>query len=282
MEFQFMQVDIPEEKSFSVLVQQYDTSSVIHMHKNYELNFVTSGSGKRIVGNHISSFESNDLILIGPNLLHHREFSETEKNIPPECLILYISESLINRDLVQIKELEAIHDLFKRAINGVAFKGDSVKLIKQQILQLAELQGSDGFIALLKLLKSLTEIEEQEILSLTPEFTVSQYKDLDQIKIVYNYVLLNIQDTITLDAVSGLLNMAPGSFCRFFKKRTGKSFLQYVKDIRISIASKMLSNTEKPIAQICFESGYNNLANFNFYFRSIMKMTPSEYRRNFR
>ncbi|NEW85626.1 MAG: hypothetical protein GZ094_25135, partial [Mariniphaga sp.] len=206
MEFQFMQVDIPEEKSFSVQVQQYDTSSVIHMHKNYELNFVTSGSGKRIVGNHISSFDSNDLILIGPNLLHHRELSETEKNIPLECLILYISESLINRDLIQIKELEAIHDLFNRAKSGVAFKGDSVKLIKQQMLQLAELQGSDGFIALLILLKSLTEIEEKEILSLAPEFTVSHYKDLDQIKIIYNYVLLNIQDTITLDAVSGLLN----------------------------------------------------------------------------
>lgn len=282
MEFQFMKVDIPEEKSFSVQKQRCETSSVIHMHKNYELNFVTSGNGKRIVGNNISSFEINDLVLIGPNLLHHRELSETDRNNPPECLILYISESLINRDLVQIKELEAIHDLFKKAIRGVAFKGDSVKLIKQQMLQLSELQGSDGFIALLKLLINLTEIEEQEILSLAPEFQVSHYKDLDQIKIVHDYVLRNIQDTITLDVVSGLLNMAPGSFCRFFKKRTGKSFLQYMKDIRISIASRMLSNTEKPIAQICYESGYNNLANFNFYFKSIMKMTPSEYRRNFR
>jgi len=282
MEFQFMKVDIPEEKSFSVQKQQYDTSSVIHMHKNYELNFVISGSGKRIVGNNISSFERNDLVLIGSNLLHHREFSEPDSNNPPECLILYISESLINRDLVQIKELEAIHDLFNRAISGVAFKVEGIKQIEQQMLQLAEMQGSDGFIALLKLLKSLTEIKEQEILTLAPEFPVSHYKDLDQIKIIYDYVLHNIQETITLDTVSGLLNMAPGSFCRFFKKRTGKSFLQYVKDIRISIASQMLSNTEKPIAQICYESGYNNLANFNFYFKSIMKMTPSEYRKNFR
>jgi len=282
MEFQLMKVDIPEEKSFSVQKEGYDTSSVFHMHKSYELNFVTSGSGKRIVGNNISTFESNDLVLIGPNLPHHRELSEQERSNPPECLILYISESLINRDLVQIKELEAIHDLFNRAKSGVAFKGEGIKQIERQILQLHDLKGSDAFIVLLKLLKSLTEIEEQEILSLAPEFPVSRYKDLDQIKIVYDYVLRNIQEVIRLDAISGLLNMAPGSFCRFFKKRTGKSFMQYVKDIRISIASKMLSNTEKPIAQISFESGYNNLANFNFYFRSIMKMTPSEYRRNFR
>lgn len=282
MEFQFTTIDIPEEKSFSVQKQTLEAYSVIHTHKNYELNLMTSGSGKRIVGNNISSFENYDLILIGPNLPHSRELTESARNNPPVCLLLYISESLANCDLFQIKELETIHNLLNRALSGLAFKGKGIKLIEQQMRELAELHGSDSFIALIKLLKSLTEIEEQEILSLTPELPVSYYKDLDQIKTVYDFVLDNIQETITLDMASGLLHMAPGSFCRFFKKRTGKSFLQYVKDIRISIASKMLSNTEKPIAQICYESGYNNLANFNFYFKSIMKMTPSEYRRNFR
>ena len=282
MEFQFTTIDIPQGKSFIVQKQQYEKISVIHTHKNYELNLMTTGSGKRIVGNNISSFENYDLILIGPNLPHSRELSESDRNNPPECLILYISESLANRDLIQIKELESIRNLFSRAMSGLAFKGEGVKQIEQQIMQLADLQGSDSFIALIKLLKSLTEIERQEILSLTPELPLSYYKDLDQIKTVYDYAIRNIQNTITLDTAAGLLNMAPGSFCRYFKKRTGKSFMQYVKDIRISRASKLLSNTEKTIAQICIESGYNNLANFNFYFKSIMKMTPSEYRKNFR
>ncbi|HEY3389271.1 MAG TPA: AraC family transcriptional regulator, partial [Prolixibacteraceae bacterium] len=276
MEFRFTTINIPDEKSFSVQKQTIEEFSVIHAHKAYELNLITSGSGKRIVGNNVSSFEGNDLILIGPDLPHSRELSESQRDNPPECLVLYISESLVNRDLIHIRELDAIHRLFSQSLSGLAFKGKGVSQIEQQMLQLENLHGSDSFIALIKLLKNLTEIEEQEILSLTPELTVDYHKDLEQIKTVYDFVLRNIQDTITLDMVSGLLNMAPGSFCRFFKKRTGKSFLQYVKDIRISIASKMLSGTEKPIAQICFESGYNNLANFNFYFKSIMKMTPSE------
>ena len=271
-----------EEKSFSVQKQGYEAYSVIHAHKNYELNLMTSGSGKRIVGNNISTFENNDLILIGSDLPHKRELNESGINNPPECLILSISENLVNNNLIQIKELESIRHLFERAMSGIAFKGEGVKLIEQQMMQLEELQGCDRFIALIRLLISLTEFEEQEILSLTPELTLSNYKDLEQIKTVYDFVLRNIQDTISLDTVAGLLHMAPGSFCRFFKKRTGKSFMQYVKEIRISIASNMLSNTEKPIAQICLESGYNNLANFNFYFKSIMKMTPSEYRKNFR
>ena len=282
MEFLFKTIDILEEKSFSVQKQRYEEYSVIHAHKNYELNLMTLGSGKRIVGNNISSFENNDLILIGPNLPHNRILTGPERNNPPECLILYISERMINNDLIRIKELETIQQLFIRAMSGLAFKGDGVKQVEQKITQLAGLQGTDGFIALLQLLKSLTEIEGQELLSLSPELLDSHYKDLDKIKMVYDYVLHNIHNPITLDEVAGLLHMAPGSFSHFFKKRTGKSFLQYVKDIRISIASKMLSNTEKPIAQICLESGYNNLANFNFYFKSLMKMTPSEYRKNFR
>ena len=271
-----------EEKSFSIQKQGYEVYSTLHTHKNYELNLMTSGSGKRIVGNNISTFENNDLILIGPDLPHNRELNESGKNNPPECLILSISENLVNDNLIRIQELESIRHLFERAKSGLAFKGKGVKLIEQQMMQLEELQGCDSYIALIKLLISLTEFEEQEILSLTPELTLSNYKDLDQIKTIYDFVLRNIQDTIPLDTAAGLLHMAPGSFCRFFKKRTGKSFLQYVKDIRISIASNMLSNTEKPIAQISLESGYNNLANFNFYFKSIMKMTPSEYRKNFR
>lgn len=282
MEFQFKTIDILEEKSFSVQKQRYEEYSVIHAHKNYELNLMTLGCGKRIVGNNISSFEINDLILIGPNLPHNRILNGPERINPPECLILYISERLINNDLMRIKELETILQLFIRAMSGLAFKGDGVKQAEQKITQLGELQGTDGFIALIQLLKSLTEIEGQELLSLSPELLDSHYKDLDKIKMVYDFVLRNIHNPITLDQVAGLLHMAPGSFSHFFKKRTGKSFLQYVKDIRISTASKMLSNTEKPIAQICLESGYNNVANFNFYFKSLMKMTPSEYRKTFR
>ena len=282
MEFHFTAIDIPPGKSFLVQKQSVEEFPIIHTHKNYELDLLTSGSGKRIVGNNVSMFENYDLILIGPDLPHSRELHELERNNPPVSLTLYISESIINNVLIQIPELEQIQNLFSRALSGIAFKGADLKAIALQMEQLADLQGIESFIAIIKLLKSLTEIKEQEILSLAPELPVSYYKDLDQIRIVYDYVFQNIQDSVTLDTVAGLLHMAPGSFCRYFKKRTGKSFIQYVKDIRISLASKMLSSTEKPITQICYESGYNNLANFNFYFKSIMKMTPSEYRKNFR
>jgi len=282
MEFQFKTIDILHGKSFWVQKQQYEEFSVIRANKHYELNLITSGRGKRIVGNNISTFENSDLILLGPDLPHRHEISEPERNNSPECLVLYISEILVKNDLIQIPELKSIQGLFSRALSGIAFKGFDVNTIFHQIELLIDLQGIESFISLINLLKTLAGIEEYEILSLTPELPVSLYKDLDQIKKVYDYVLRNIQENITLETAAELLHMAPGSFCRFFKKRTGKSFIQYLKDVRISVASRMLSQTEKPISQICLESGYNNLANFNFYFKKIMKMTPSEYRKNFR
>lgn len=282
MEFQYTINNIPPGKSFIVQKLSGQEFSVIHAHKDYELNLITSGKGKRIVGNNISTFENGDLVLIGPDLTHSWEFAYSERNKFSECLTIIISETLINGSLTQFEELESIRKLFDRALKGVAFKGNHAKEAAKQMKQLAEIHGFESFIAMLKLLKTLAEIKEQEIISITPELPDSYYKDLDQVKIIYSFVMCNLQNTITLDTAAGLLNMAPGSFCRFFKKRTGKSFIQYVKDIRISHASKMLSDTELPIAQISFESGYSNLANFNFYFKSLMKMTPSEYRKNFR
>ncbi len=280
MEFQYISNSFPPGKSFIVLPNP--EFSVIQAHKDYELKLITSGHGKRIVGNNISAFENGDLILVGPDLPHGHEFIQSEQSNLPECLALIISESFITGGLALSGELDTIRQLFARAMKGLAFKANKLHEIATQLRYLAQLNGFESFIVLMKLLNTLTEIEDQEIISLTPELPLSYYKDIDQIKIVYDFVLRNLQNTITLDTAAGLLHMAPGSFCRFFKKRTGKSFIQYVKDIRVSRACNLLSNSELPIAQICFESGYSNLANFNFYFKSIMKMTPSEYRKNFR
>ena len=282
MEFKFKTIDIPQGKSFWVQKQKYSEFSVIIAHKHYQLSLIPSGRGKRIVGNNISSFENCDLILLGPNLPHRFEIHENEIANAPECLALYLSLGFVQSSLVQIPEFEPIRDLFGKAQSGIVFRGFDVKTITSQIGLLDRSSGIESMIALFGLLKTLTEIEEQEILSLAPGLPVSLYKDLDQVKKVYDYVSRNIQKTITLETASEILHMAPESFCRYFKKRTGKTFIQYLKEIRISVASQMLSQTEKPISQICIESGYNNLANFNFYFKKTMKLTPSEYRKNFR
>jgi YesN/AraC family two-component response regulator len=127
----------------------------------------------------------------------------------------------------------------------------------------------------------LLKISDTEKLSNPIDQEVVFPKNLEKINKVYAYVFQNIQEGVKLEEASAMLHMAPSSFCRFFKKKTDLTFMEYVKRVRVGIAAKLLAETDKQITQICYESGYNNLANFNYYFKNIMGKTPSNYRRSF-
>jgi len=283
MEFIFEKIHVPHEHSFITReLQLPEDYAKIHSHKNFELNLITSGSGRRIVGNNISSFETGDLVLLGPDLPHCWEILEHDGENPPSCIVIHFYENIISSDFFNIPELETIVDLLNKAGSGLFFKGSKVGKVKESLKQLVNLHGLPSYIELLKVFNILLEIDDRETLSHTSDYPPSFTKNLDQINSIYEYVFMNIQEGVKLEAAAAILNMAPGSFCRYFKKKTGLTFMQYVKEVRIGLAAKMLAETEKPVSQICFECGYNNLANFNFYFKNIMGETPSEYRKNFR
>ncbi|MBL7973166.1 MAG: helix-turn-helix domain-containing protein [Prolixibacteraceae bacterium] len=248
---------------------------------NFELNYITSGSGKRIVGNSISSYAEGDLVLLGPNIPHCWEVLETGAETPPECIVTHFYENIISSDFFNIPELEDVVDLLKNAGNGIWFKGKKTEKVGQTLKKMATLSGMERYIELLKVFNLLLQIEDREILALPSSLPNSYDKDHDQINKIYEYVFNNIQSGIKLKEASALVYMEPGSFCRYFKKKTNQTFMDYVKNVRIGIAAKLLSETDKQITQICYECGYNNLANFNHYFKVIMKKTPSEYRKDF-
>jgi transcriptional regulator GlxA family with amidase domain len=144
------------------------------------------------------------------------------------------------------------------------------------------LDGLDLYIELLKVFNLLLHIEEREYLALPSSLSEKYDKDYDQINKIYEYVFKNIQEGIKLEEAAKLVFMEPSSFCRYFKKKTHQTFMDYVKSVRIGIAAKLLAETDKQITQICYECGYNNLANFNHYFKITMMKTPSEYRKEFK
>jgi len=283
MEYVFEKIHVPHQHSFiSREIQLAERLPKIHSHNNYELNYIVSGAGRRIVGDHISSFERNDLVLLGPEVPHSWEILESQKNVAPSCITTHFYENIISSDFFNIPELEDVVDLLKRAHRGIYFKGSRIKKIRGKLERLITLDGLESYIELLTILNDLLKWENFEYLASAVDLPEKFTKDLDRINKVYEYVFLNIEEGIKLEDVAGLLHMAPGSFCRYFKKKTNRTFSQYVKGVRIGIAAKMLIETEKSVTQICYDSGYNNLANFNHYFKSIMKQTPSEYRKNFR
>ncbi len=283
MEYVFEKIQVPNQHSFiSREIQLSERLPKIHSHKNFELNYIVSGSGRRIVGDNISSFEKGDLVLLGPELPHSWEILESQKNIPPSCITTHFYENIIGSDFFNIPELEDVENLLKQANRGVSFKGSKIKRIGARLENLVNLESLESYIELLHIFNDLLRVETFEYLTSAINLPEKFTKDLDRINSVYEYVFLNIEEGIKLEDVADLLHMAPGSFCRYFKKKTNHTFTQYVKGVRIGIAAKMLIETEKSITQICYDSGYNSLANFNHYFKSLMNKTPSEYRKNFR
>jgi len=258
------------------------TSHKIHSHKNFELNYITSGSGKRIVGNSISSFTPGDLVLLGPDTPHCWDVLDFEQDSPPECIVTHFYENIISSDFFNIPELEQVVDLLKNSINGIWFKGKKTEKVGNVLKKMVSLKGLELYIELLKVFHLLLGIEERENLALPSSLPNIFDKDQNHINKIYEYVFRNIQTGIKLKEASSLVYMEPGSFCRYFKKKTNKTFMDYVKSVRIGIAAKLLAETDKQITQICYECGYNNLANFNHYFKTIMKKTPSEYRKDFK
>jgi len=254
----------------------------IHSHRNFELNYIVSGSGRRIVGNSISGYAKGDLVLLGPHIPHCWDNLETEQDTIAECIVTHFNENIISSDFFNIPELEQVVDLLKNASNGIWFKGKKTEKVGQTLKKMVNLKGLERYIELLKVFHLLLQIEERENLALPSALTNSFETDQDQINKIYEYVFNNIQTGIKLKEASALVFKEPGSFCRYFKKKTNQTFMDYVKNVRIGMAAKLLAETDKQITQICYECGYNNLANFNHYFRVIMKKTPSEYRKEFK
>lgn len=283
MEFVYEKIFVPHKHSFITRRLKMDPNSdKMHSHKNFELNLITEGAGRRIVGNHISSYTSGDLVLLGPNISHCWEVLETEKDKEPECIVTHFYENIISSDFFNIPELEDVIELLKKADSGILFKGPKTERVAATLKRMVDLKGLERYIGLLKVFNLLLKIEDREFLALPSSLPSSYDKDRDQINKIYEYVFQNIQEGITLQEASKLVFMEPSSFCRYFKKKTNQTFMEYVKSVRIGIAAKLLAETDKPITQICYECGYNNLANFNHYFKVIMQKTPSEYRKDFK
>lgn len=282
MEFVCEKIFVPNNHSFISRKLPLSSNAKIHSHKNFELNYITSGVGRRIVGDNISGFEKGDLVLLGPNLPHCWEVLDIENNEEPTCIVTHFSENIIDSDFFKMPELEKVVALLKLSNRGIRFKTKDDTEIRRILMDMSESEGLEYYIGLLKIFNNLIKIEDRDRLSNPINGSSIFSKNIEKVNKVYEYVFQNIQEGVKLEEASAVLNMAPSSFCRFFKKKTGNTFMEYVKNVRVGIAAKLLAETDKQITQICFESGYNNLANFNHYFKANMGKTPSDYRKNFR
>lgn len=280
MDFLVEKILVPEKNSFLVTEHNLGShTSKIHSHSNYELNFIKRGWGRRYVGDNITSFQAGDLVLMGPNLPHCWEVKGTYKKKEPKCIVIHFQENFLGSEFINTPELKPVLELLRKSNQGLYFKGPQIIEVRKQLEKILEADGLKSLIGLLKIFCLLLEFEGQVYLSTPGYIKQANQLDFQKINKIYEYIFVNFQEDITLEEVADLVNITPGSLCRYFKNKTGKTLFDFLKEVRIGYACKLLNVTNKTITEICYESGYNTLAHFNTQFKELKNMTPSEFRK---
>ncbi|WP_291104883.1 MULTISPECIES: helix-turn-helix domain-containing protein [unclassified Flavobacterium] len=267
--------------SFLVFDRVKDTFDFpVHYHPEFEINFILNGKGvKRVVGDNIEEIDDVELVLIGPNLYHGWELNKCSSKQIHEVTIQFHND-LFHESLLSRRIMGPIKDMFNRSIHGILFSKKITEELSPRLIKISKLDGMDYFLEITSILYDLANSRNQRLLS-TYTVDYATFDDYDKMKLVYEYVQKNFAKKISLEDVSKVASMTSISFNRFIKKRTGKTFVNYINDIRIGYAARWIVEKDLSISEIAFKSGFNNIANFNRSFKSIKKRTPSQYREDF-
>lgn len=266
----------------SLLVRHFtkdrrNTRPFWHYHPELELVFVKGGNGKRHVGSHLSYFKDGELVLIGANL-PHQGFVERIEGKESETVIQFLPEFL-GETFFNIPEMTGISRLFERAKKGLAFKQNVLEDIGDKILSLIKKDKFSQIIGLLEVLNDLSLTEDYSVLNANGFLMVAKPQDNDRLNRVLNHIKENFQETITLEEICDLVGMTEPAFCRYFKKITAKTFTQFLNEYRLVHASKLLSEKQISITEVCFESGFSNYSHFVDQFKKFTGQSPSIYRK---
>jgi AraC-like DNA-binding protein len=255
-----------------------------HFHPETEIMYMEKGSGTRFVGDHSESFSEGDIGLIGPNLPHvWRSDPVYRENIPgltAHVQVVHFHDAVLKGPLANLPEMKAINRLLLESQYGIKFFGSARENLEKMMKEMVKTTGIDKLLQLVKMLDFMAETEEKQLLASAGYSKIRKSADFDRFDKAHRYMIDNFQSNIKLETVSSLVGMTPTSFCRYFKKRTKKSFHTVLNEIRIGHACKLLIEGKMNISGIGYESGFNNISNFNEQFKKLKGISPSQYLKN--
>lgn len=279
----FQKIHLEDQKSFNIL--KVDRPYFIvpwHFHPEVEIMLITKGTGTRFVGDSIEGFLPYDLVMIGSNLAHvwknSPEHYEESSGLVAEARVILFREDCFGRGFFNIPEMEGIKNILTKAARGLKFFGNTASSVKDKILMSYRQNELGRFISLIQILDELSKSKEYSFLSSMGYVQEIHDSDLQNLNTILDYLLKNFKNEIKLEEVSKLANMSPTSFCRYFKSHTNKTLIQFINELRIGYAKKMLLESNDIVSTVCFESGFNNISNFYDHFYKLTGKHPSQFR----
>lgn len=257
----------------------------LHFHAEYEWVLNVKGRGKRFVGDSIMDFDAGDLVFMGGHLPHfwknNSEHYQGNKNVFADVVVIHFKKDAFGDTFFSLPEMNKINQLLEKSSKGIAFSGKTKMIIADKMIQMLELEGVHRFIGLIEILKIASEYEEDwELLSTNDYGSMLSFKDSMRLQGVFQFVSDNYDKHITLTKIATIANMNKTAFSRYFKQITGKGFIEYLNEVRINYAKKLLAAQSNPIKEIGYSCGFSSPSYFNKTFKDFVGMTPVEFRRH--
>ena len=273
------------EKIYSFVVQKdvypyYPTPW--HYHPEYELVLVVKSNGQRTIGDCVERFTDGDLVFIGPNLPHAYQndavYYQKNSTLTAEAIVIHFKEDFLGKEFFNLPEMIFVKQLFDKSKLGLKILGDTRAKITDTMLEMQAANGQKRIILLLSILEMLSVSNEIQLLANSGFVEQSTVSTNDRLAKVHEYIMENFKKDISLVDAAKVANMSVPSFCRFFKAGTRKGFSNFLNEVRVSYARKLLLEDRYNIAQNCYESGFKNMSNFNRQFKKYTGESPSHYK----
>ena len=259
------------------LIVQVDESKMfynqLHQHEELQLSLILKGQGKLIIGDSIHHFKAHDFFVIGSNCPHLFQSKKTDKDV--KMISLFFTRDSFGADFFNLPDIEGIHWFFDIANDGFRLLSDK-EAVHDLLIKFPEQDKLTRFINLLILIKKLCKAEREVLTSFVYPKKIGN-RDGQRLQVIFDFVINNFQQEISLETVANLAFMTPNAFCRFFKNRTHKTFFQFLIELRLEHACQLLNDKALPISEIAEKSGFNSISNFNRQFKTQKGISPSQY-----
>ncbi|WP_240049534.1 AraC family transcriptional regulator [Mucilaginibacter psychrotolerans] len=253
----------------------------LHYHEEYELNLIINAKGaKRVVGGSIEVIDDLELVLIGPNL-YHAWFTHQAKSEAITEVTIQFHKDLFDDKFLRRNQMSFVKNMLDKSQRGITFPPETIAAIRGRLQSLDKKNGFDSVLELMSILHDLSISRNMKTLS-DASFTNEQFNyNSRRIEKVFDFMNANYHTQVTLAEVAKIANMPDASFSRFIKKRTGKTFIDSLNEIRLGHASRMLIESTTTIAEIAYKCGFNNISNFNRIFKRKKFCIPKEFRETY-
>ena len=270
---------IEEQNSFACRIYRtpiFETNW--HQHDEYELILITEGNGTALIGDYIGDYNVGDIFFMTSNLPHW--FRKSNPKIIGSGIVIHFLKDFWGEQFLQLPEMKNINQLLNSKNSGIQLDSTLNSDLTVLIEQLEVTKGIERIIGLLNCLQQVSTSTNFNVISYA--FSSINNKENSAIEKIFDYSFKHFLDQVTLHEVAKIAGMSIPTFCRFFKKNIKKSYFDFIQEIRIGHACKLLQTTNKPVLDICYTSGYNSWAHFSKQFKHVKKITPTQYRKQYK